>query len=281
MADDIVSGVLQCRKCKQRYPIREGVAHLVTDTSGSNLRYEEGEMCDRYLWSHYADLCGDAANAAAIVSWEQALKSGDLLALDAGCAVGRLTFTMAARSRWAVGCDLSLTFVKAARRLARERRLDFSLPREGNLRETFRLVLPPSWRSDNLEFIVADALRLPFARETFPQSASLNLLDRVAYPLAHLYEMNRTASASGAAFLFASPFSWSTSPAPEELWLGGKSSGRYPGAGMDNVRALLSGEGEVLRPPWHISRSGTVTWQLRSHCRHRELITSEYLLAER
>jgi len=282
---DIISGRLICVKCRQRYPVRDGVAQLHTaaagGSAGGQLRYEEGGMTDRYLWSHFADLCGEAGNGDANASWADTLVSVAGASLDAGCAVGRLTFAMAARSSWAVGCDLSANFIKAARKLARERQLTFSLPREGNLRETFQVTLPAALRSDNVEFIVADALRLPFTRETFQQTASLNLLDRVSYPLAHLFEMSRVARASGAAFLFASPFSWAASSAPEELWLGGKAAGEYRGNGIDNVRSLLEGKGGVIKPPWQITRSGTIPWQIRSHCRHHELITSEFLLAAR
>ena len=284
-AGDIISGELICVQCRRRYPLRDGVAHLlpVADggSAGGQLRYEEGGMVDRYLWSHYADLCGVDGNGAANAAWADCLVGGDGASLDAGCAVGRLTFAMAARSSWAVGCDLSGNFIKAVRTLARDRQLTFSLPLEGNLREIFRITLPTALRSDNAEFIVADALRLPFRRETFQKSASLNLLDRVRYPLAHLFEMNRVASCSGAAFLFASPFSWAASSAPEELWLGGKAAGEFSGSGIDNVRSLLAGQGGILTPPWQVSRAGTIPWQIRSHCRHHELITSEFLLAVR
>jgi len=284
-AGDIISGKLSCPKCRRRFPVREGVAYLLPEPddgpSGGQWRYEEGGMVDRYLWSHYGDLAGAVANGSANDAWAGCLAPVDGFSLDAGCAVGRLTFEMAARSSWAVGCDLSGSFIRTARRLALERQLTFSLPLEGNLRENFQVRLPESWRSDNLEFIVADALRLPFARETFQQAASLNLLDRVGYPLAHLFEMNRVARAKGAAFLFASPFSWAVSAAPEELWLGGKTSGEYAGRGVDNVRSLLEGKGGIIVPPWRISRTGSVEWKMRSHCNHQELITSEYLLAAR
>lgn len=282
---DILSGQLICGKCKRRFPIRDGVAHLLaaadSGSVGGQLRYEEGGMVDRYLWSHYADLCGDGGNGAANAAWAECLTTGDRPSLDAGCAVGRLTFAMAARSSWSVGCDLSTNFIKAARSLARERAVTFTLPMEGNLLETFTIALPAMLRSDNAEFVVADALRLPFRRETFQQTASLNLLDRVGYPLAHLFEMNRVASALSADFLFASPFSWAASSAPEELWLGGKSGGEYCGRGIDTVRSLLEGAKGILAPPWQIVRSGIVPWQIRSHSRHHELISSEFLLAVR
>ena len=283
--DDIIAGELTCKKCLRRYPITDGIACLLPDPAGSasggQLRYDDSEMVNRYLWSHYADLLGDQEVAAANGAWSGLLQERVECSFDAGCAVGRLTFEMAARCDWAVGFDLSVNFIRAARRLAREKQGTFSLPLEGNLRELFQLSLPLDWRCDNLDFIQADALAVPFARGTFQQGSSLNLLDRVNYPLAHLYEMNRLLRKDSAAFLFADPFSWSAAAAPEERWLGGTISGEYPGRGIDNVRQLLQGRNRVMTPPWQIAREGRTSWLMRSHRNHRELISSEYLLARR
>jgi uncharacterized protein YbaR (Trm112 family) len=283
--DDIVSGELVCRKCRKRFPIKEGIAYLLPNSEGYSVsgqrRYDENEMVNRYLWSHYADLAGDPEGASTGQTWAALLDEIAVSAFDAGCAVGRLTFEMATRSKWAVGCDLSVNFIRAARRLVHDRCCTFSLPLEGNLRETFQCELPAEWRFDNLDFVVADAMAVPFAKNTFQQISSLNLLDRVSYPLAHLYEMNRVAHPRGASFLFADPFSWSTSSTPEERWLGGTVQGEYAGRGVDNVRRLLTAEKTILSPAWQIEREGSVTWQMRTHTNHRELIRSEYLLAVR
>jgi len=283
--DDIITGELFCRKCRRRFPVKEGIAFLLTDpenyATGGQLRYEERETGNQYLWSHYADLMGAGEVREANTAWAGFLADKALSAFDAGCAVGRLTFEMASRSEWAVGCDLSHNFVRLARRLAHERRCTFSLPLEGTIRETFQCELPANWRSDNLEFVVASALALPFSRGIFQQVSSLNLLDRVSYPLAHLYEMNRVAQISGALFLFADPFSWSAANTPKERWLGGTATGEYAGRGLDNVRLLLAGKDNILAPAWRIIREGSITWMMRSHANHCELIRSDVVLAER
>jgi hypothetical protein len=188
---------------------------------------------------------------------------------------------LATRNDLAVGCDLSLAFVRTARRLARERKIDFSLPLEGNLREELTLHLPDRFTTGQTEFIVADALRLPFAGESFSQAASLNLLDRVGYPLAHLYEMNRVCRRDRSRFLFSSPFAWATSATPEERWLGGTNGGKFPGRGIDNVRQVLEGKEGILVPPWQVFSEGSVRWRLRSHANHFEEIRSLYLTARR
>ena len=283
--DDVVTGYLSCPKCQRRFPIKDGIALLKADQegnpSGGAWRYEDQDILNRYLWSHYADLHGDRENGEANGAWADCLTEGAAFALEAGCSVGRVAFEMAARSDWAVGCDLSRSFIGTARRLALQRQLTYSLPLEGKLRETFRIELPKLWRTDNLEFVVADALRLPFGRESFQQTASLNVLDRVSYPLAHLFEMNRVARGKGAAFLFASPFSWASSEIPEALWLGGTATGPYQGRGVENVRSLLEGKGKILSPPWTIARSGSVSWKLRSHRNHCEEFRSDLLVAVR
>jgi len=282
---DILKGFLSCAGCRKRFPIREGIALLLPEpdsgASGNQWRYEEATTVNGYLWSHFSDLMAVPEANTAYAAWSNQLGSRAGLSLDAGCAVGRITFELAARSELAIGCDLSQAFVRTARCLARERRISFNLPREGNLLDEFTITLPDHFPAERVEFIVADALRLPFARNAFSQGTSLNLLDRVNYPLAHLYEINRVMGINDSRLLFSSPFSWTTAATPEEHWLGGATSGKYPGRGIDNVRRLLEGVEGIIAPPWQICAEGSVHWRLRTHANHREEIRSLFLAAER
>lgn len=282
---DVVTGTLACPGCRKRFPIRDGIALLIQNpdaaTSGGQWRYEEAGTVNQYLWSQYSDLMGDPEASTAYAAWSSQLSSTPGAGLDAGCAVGRFTFELAATTDLAVGCDLSLAFVRTARNLARQRKIDFDIPLEGHLRQEFTLHLPEHIPTDRTEFIVADALRLPFAADLFSQAASLNLLDRVSYPLAHLFEMNRVCRRNDSQFLFSSPFSWTTSATPEERWLGGTTAGKYPGRGIEHVRQLLEGKDNILVPPWQVVAEGNVRWRLRSHANHFEEIRSWFLKAER
>jgi hypothetical protein len=129
-----------------------------------------------------------------------------------------------------------------------------------------------------VEFLVADALALPFPASLFGTAASLNLLDRVPLPRLHLSELDRVTRKVAATLLLADPWSWAAGPAAPEEWLGGRVDGPGAGSGRENVRRLLERRG---RPSWRIAAAGQLDWRLRNHRNHFELIRSDYLLAQR
>jgi SAM-dependent methyltransferase len=278
----IESAILGCPSCGWEYPVSEGVAYLIpeAEAQGTAHRYAEPSVVSSYLFSQFADLLGDTPSTA-YQEWTRHLGSSASLALDCGCAAGRLTFAMSSISELAIGIDLSPTFVAHARTLLKEGRLNFEMVVEGEITDSRTITLPETVNRDRAEFIVADVLRLPFPRSTFSLLSSVNLLDKVAEPLQHLLEMNRTAHSSGARLLLSDPFSWSESVAPRERWLGGRTSGRFAGRGLDNVRGLLQGQFGLIAPPWRIENSGEAAWTIRTHDNHSEQIRSHFLAATR
>lgn len=281
--NDIETGALQCPRCRALYPITEGVALLdphATDNQRAANKYETDEVVSSYLWSHFSDLLGDEQASQAYAAWAGLIHPQGGVALDAGGAVGRFTFEMSTRCDFAVGIDTSQAFIRAARQLMRERSLVVGLKDEGLLRREATIRLPDDWRSDRVEFVVANALALPFRKKSIGLFSSLNLVDKVPSPLTHLREMNRVTRDTGAQFLLSDPFSWSTEAAPVTEWLGGTAEGRFAGKGLVNVARLLA-ESRELAPSWQVHEPGSVWWKIRTHSNHYELIRSCYVHASR
>lgn len=283
--NDILSGFLKCDECGTRYPIQDGIASLFPRINERNRvepsRYESSSVVSSYLWSHFSDMLKEDEASTAYKDWGDLIDCQNGFSLDVGCAVGRFTFEMSMRSDFAVGIDNSRAFISAARALMKNRKLEVTIKEEGLLTREKRIQLPEKWSSDKVEFIVGDAQVLPFRSRTFSSLASLNLVDKVPWPLAHLEEMNRVARESKAQFLFSDPFSWSSEVAREENWLGGTHEGPFRGEGVNNVVSLLEGKKGGLSPPWKIDKQGHVWWKIRTHRNHFELIRSSFIKASR
>jgi len=281
---DIETGTLKCPHCGGIFPIVDGVALLDPQATASQRaanKYETDEVVSSYLWSHYGELLGDDQASLASATWAGPMQPQRGVALDAGGAVGRFTFEMGMRCDFALGIDTSLAFIRAARQLMRERSLVVPLKDEGMLRREVTIRLPEEWRSDRVEFIVANAQALPLRHKSIALFSSLNLVDKVPSPLRHLREMNRVTRDAGAQLVLSDPFSWSTEAAPVEEWLGGTTEGRFAGKGLANVAALLADSGGELAPAWRVDEPGSVWWKIRTHSNHFELIRSCFIHASR
>jgi uncharacterized protein YbaR (Trm112 family) len=282
-AEDVVDGTLTCRHCDRCFPIRDGIAFLDPGRQENRQanRYEQEEVVSSYLWSHYGDLLGDEQATDAYRRWAGLMEPHLGLALDLGGAVGRFTFEMSHKCDLAVGVDKSLAFIKAARRFMQEGELRFTLKDEGLLGREVVIRRPAQWQPERVEFIVADAQRLPFAAHTATSVASLNLVDKLPFPDSHLQEMSRVAGTSGSQLLLSDPFSWSTEAAEIDQWLGGKKEGPYAGKGLDNIMAILRHGHAGLFPGWQVTHRDHVWWKIRSHSNHYELIRSCFIKATR
>jgi ubiquinone/menaquinone biosynthesis C-methylase UbiE/uncharacterized protein YbaR (Trm112 family) len=282
--NDVLYGVLSCKKCGVIYKIEEGVGILTSDfpyKQASNSKYENPRVVSSYLWSHYGDLMNDPEWLSSYLEWTRLMEKTSGFSLDIGCAVGRFTFEMTEKCDFSIGFDLSLSFIKTARDLMKKGALIVELTEEGEITSSVLIELPENINRQKVEFIVADALNIPFPKGFFTQVASLNIIDKVPSPMRHLKEMNRVSSDKFAQLLISDPFSWNEDVASIKEWLGGKKDGEFSGFAHDNVGKILKGFGNHIIPPWKIERKGAINWKIRNHRNHSEFIKSLYIKAER
>jgi uncharacterized protein YbaR (Trm112 family) len=283
--DDIIAGFLTCPRCKSRYPIVDGIAFVIPKSESNedltSNKYESENLLSSYVWSHFGDLMKDEDANTSYGKWSEVISQDSGFALDAGCAVGRFTYEMSRKFDFAIGVDNSRAFINMARNLMINRKTEVVLKEEGLLKEHKSLQLSDIWDSKKVEFIVADVQCLPFKRNIFSCTSSLNLVDRISKPFVHLAEINRVSKKEDAQFLFSDPFSWSPEMAVKENWLGGTEEGNFPGKGLDNISSLLKGKEGRMLPAWKIEKSGSIWWKIRNHRNHFELIRSCFLKVER
>ena len=283
---DILEGALICPQCKKRYGIHGGIAVVVPDQTLPIIQdtagYNSFSMLSSYLWSHYSEFFNGPDATDAYQKWANAFSdSRSGWALDIGCSVGRLTFEMTKSHDKAVGIDTSLSFIREARTLALEQRLEFDLIMEGRITEEKSCDLDSDYAFNNAEFIVADAMALPFRSHRFATASSVNILEKVPGPRGHLQEANRVMDKTDARFLFSDPFSWDESVSSPDLWLGGTLEGPYKGYGMDNICRLLEEATGPFAPGFTIEEKGQLLWKIRKTRHLWEHITSQFVIAAR
>ena len=283
--EDIIEGRLNCPECGRHYEIKEGVAVVVPEKTLPITKHQEGygsfSMLQSYLWSHYSEFFNGPDATDAYKKWAAAFSPHNGWALDIGCAVGRLTFEMTKTHDRAIGIDTSLSFIKAARKLAALKHLEFDLVMEGKITEKRASDLDPEFKYENAEFIVADAMALPFRSKKFATASSVNILEKVPDPSRHFLEADRVMTKTDARFLVSDPFSWDEAVSGPDLWLGGRNEGPFKGFGIDNVCSMLSEGKDVFTPEFKIQETGSVQWKIRKTRNLWEHITSQFVIAQR
>ena len=285
LGDDVVHGELHCGDCGLRYPIQKGVAVLLPESpllsldNGSG--YNSRGMLSAYLWSHFGDLLQDPASTDAYQKWASLIRPSDGLALDIGCSVGRLSFEMSRFHRRVVGVDTSFSFIEHARRLLREKTVRFDMIIEGLITERRECGLNGNWNYDRVDFIVADAMALPFPASHFNAACSINVLEKVPNPLRHLAEVDRVLADEKAVFIFSDPFSWDENVSHPDSWIGGSSDGANPGRGAAAMRRVMGSDNSLFKPPLEIIEEGDVSWKIRKTVNLWEHITSQFLVGAR
>ncbi|QTA85784.1 class I SAM-dependent methyltransferase [Desulfonema magnum] len=285
LSDDVMEGELRCTACGRCYPINKGVAVILPEKSMSLMSdksgYNSQSMLSSYLWSHFSELFNDPDATDAYKVWSSYFRETDGYALDIGCSVGRLSFELSKTHSHVIGIDSSVSFVTKARELLNQKRLDFDLIIEGFITEKRSCDFDASWNYDRIDFIVADALALPFPKSSFSTVTSINILEKVPSPIRHLADMNRVLNEENSMLVFSDPFSWDETVSASELWLGGTPHGKYKGRGIDNISKIFSGEEGIFDPPLEIADKGNVSWKIRKTENLWEHINSQFIVGTR
>ncbi|MFV0435909.1 MAG: class I SAM-dependent methyltransferase [Desulfopila sp.] len=283
--EEIMAGQLICPECGRRHPIVDGVAVIVPEKTlpltSEATGYGSYGMLSSYLWSHFSEFFNGPEATDAYRKWADTFVARDGWALDIGCSVGRLTFEMSRKHGRAVGIDTSRSFIAAARELAARQTLEFEMIIEGRITETRSCTLDRGFSFADTEFIVADAMALPFRTSSFVTVSSVNILEKVPDPAGHLSEANRIMTPQHNQLLFSDPFSWDESVSAVELWLGGTNEGPYKGFGIDNIRRILQDPAGIFAPGFKVRDTGEVLWKIRKTRNLWEHITSQFVIAQR
>jgi SAM-dependent methyltransferase/uncharacterized protein YbaR (Trm112 family) len=313
--DDVLEGVLVCpdQECQREHPIIDGIAVVVADLQSWASHQLDSVLRRADLSSFMESLLGDAAGPGSVLDRERTSLSayarahwGDLdpdepldsqasfvhlldtalelmpqppggVWVDLGCSVGRGVLEMARRTGdLAVGVDLSFSTLRVAERARREGRAVFPLRRVGLVYDRRDLALPDV-PTQQLSFWCCDVGALPFSDAVFDGALSLNVVDCVPSPLAHLMEMGRVLR-TGAPALLCSPYDWTPNATAVGQWLGGHSQ-RSPMHGSSAVelrRALASINSglvinkEVDRAPWRVYVNERASMDYAVHLLHLE-----------
>ncbi len=293
---DILTGQLHCHHCRRAYPIEDGLATVLPPGTSANQpeaqdKYLDAHVVSAYLWSSFGDLMEAPGASDAYAQWAAMVDAGPGPGLDVGCAVGRSTMEMAANVGFSVGIDLSPSFMRTARQLHRHGSLCCELREQGRRSRPFTVTLPPRLREIDVEFLVADAMALPFRSDAFPSVTAFNVMDKLPDPLQHLRELERMLSASNATLIVADPFSWSEAITPPERWIGGLEEGPLAGWSETVLPKVLRSDPDIadalaalgggLRAPLTVVAQQSVPWILRNHRHHAEHIHSQTWKAAR
>lgn len=283
--EEIIEGQLTCPECGRFYEIANGLAVVVPQKTLPVTRDDSGygsySMLSSYLWSHFSEFFNGPDATDAYRKWSETLMAREGWALDIGCAVGRLTFEMSRKHSRAIGIDTSRSFVAAARKIAAQQTLEFEMIIEGRITETRSCKLDQGFSFANSEFIVADAMALPFRKQSFMTASSVNILEKVPEPARHLAEANRIMTRHNSQFLFSDPCSWDESVSSPELWLGGRNEGPSKGFGIDNICRMLQSPAGIFAPGFELRETGEVHWKIRKTRNLWEHITSQFIVAQR
>ncbi len=190
-------------------------------------------------------------------------RTGNIRALDVGCAVGRFTFELSRLADEVIGVDNSKRFILTARSMARRKSIEAHIHESGAEFSSRRLALPKGVHPSGVRFQVGDAQKLdPIAQKPFDIVAAINLICRLPLPSVFLKQLPRIVAHDGQVII-ASPFSWLKQYTPRRKWLSASDLECF------------------LHPHFKLSRSCDLPFLIREHRRKYQLVVSEVLTFKR
>ena len=267
--DVVIEGIAACTNaaCLREYPIVDGIPVFVANIrawlSANPLQLLLRDDLSPEMEGLIGDVLGPGSAYDTVRHYTGIYAEGSPLsvdampeidgpALDAGCAVGKSTFALAARlQRMTIGVDLNFAMLRAAtRRHYARRRVGVVYDRVPREVESSPLV----------DFWCCDATTLPFAPATFAYAQSINVIDCLAAPREALAELARVLRPNASAVV-ATPYDWSPTATPVEQWLGGHSQrGPHRGASEPVLRRMLEEAGLTV-----IAEDPARPWRVRLH----------------
>lgn len=139
-------------------------------------------------------------------------------ALDIGCAVGRSTFELARMVDFVIGIDFSDTFIMAARTLAREGHIPYSIKQTGTITRPMEARRPADCPGQ-IQFEQGDATDLRPDLGSFDAVLAANLLCRLPNPRRFLQRLPDLVRPGGQ-LVITTPNTWLESFTAPSYWLG-------------------------------------------------------------
>jgi len=207
--------------CGFRYIIGDDMQ----EKNESNI-YESDNLISQYLDFHYGESHFNVKNfpKACVDSIMDSIKLEDSRrCLDLGCSVGRSTFELAKYFDHVDGIDFSARFIQMGHMLQNEKKLDYLIHSEGEIKIKNSISLEklfPETKLGEISFSQGDACNLKDQFCNYDLVFGGNLIDRLYDPEIFLTKIGKLINSQGYLVL-TSPYTWLEEYTPKEKWVGG------------------------------------------------------------
>lgn len=216
--------------------------------------YENDTTLAQYLEFHFGERWhGEANFPKALANAAMSAMDGRPLerALDIGCAVGRTSFELARHFRHVDGIDYSNAFVSKCQEVARDKRVRYARPEEGelvSLEERSLASLGLEEAAERVAFHQGDACDLKPQFSGYDLVLAGNLIDRLYQPSLFLTTIHERINELGL-LVIASPYTWLEEYTPKEHWIGGVKRNGEDFSTFDGLKEVLAPHFRLLFEP--------------------------------